>query len=106
MSERFIYRLQLTRAELLSEGPTDAEAEILQHHGRYLAEQADAGRVLLAGRTQIDSPDAYGIVILQAEDESAARELMLADPAVAGEVMQAELHPYRIAVLASNITTD
>ena len=54
----------------------------------------------MAGRTQTADSDTFGIVILKADDEAAARKLMKADPAVAHGVMHAALYPFRIALPA------
>ena len=54
--------------------------------------------MLLAGRTQDDSPHTFGVAIFQAESEEAAQAIMNSDPAVRKGVMQAELFPFRIAL--------
>jgi len=40
--------------------------------------------MILMGRTQNNDESTFGIAIFEAEDESAARKIMEADPAVAG----------------------
>jgi len=40
----------------------------------------------------------FGLVIFEAGSEAAAQEFMRSDPAVAGGVMTATLHPYSIAL--------
>jgi hypothetical protein len=42
---------------------------------------------------------AFGICIFEAGDESAARMIMEADPAVRLGVMRADLYPYKIALM-------
>lgn len=93
----FIYVVRPTRIEMLSDGPTAEEAKVLEAHTSYLAGLASLGVVELAGRTQTADPNAFGIVIFKAENEEAAREVMASDPAVAENVMQGELFPYRVA---------
>ena len=95
---QFLYRLRPTRPALLIEGPTFAECDTLAEHLAYLDELSDRGIVILAGRTQNADESAFGIVILQAESEEAARTVMAEDPAVRDGVMTAELFPYRVAV--------
>jgi len=82
---------------MLSEGPTAAEARVLQAHSEYLESLAAAGHLELAGRTQTTDPSTFGIVIFHAADLDAARGVMEADPGVAGGVMSGELFPYRVA---------
>ncbi len=98
---QYLYRIQPVRLEMLTEGPTEAEAETLARHVAYLESQTEHGRVILAGRTQTADPDTFGIVIFEAEDDAAAEAVMKDDPAVADGVMHAKLFPYRIAVSRS-----
>ena len=98
---QYLYRIQPARLEMLTEGPTEAEAETLARHVAYLEAQAEQGVVILAGRTQTADPETFGIVIFEAEDDAAAEQLMADDPTVADEVMHAKLFPYRVAVSRS-----
>jgi uncharacterized protein YciI len=95
--KQWIYKLQLLRPELLSEGPNAMEAAALSRHVAYLREAQAEGLLLLAGRTQSEDPAGYGIVIFLASDEATAERFMQKDPAVAEGVMRAGLHPYTIA---------
>ena len=99
---QYLYRLTLKRPGLLTEGPTEAEATTLKAHVQHLNELTNRNVVLLAGRTQTETPDTFGIVILQADTEQAARAHMQDDPAVAQGVMDAQLYPFRIAVQAQH----
>jgi uncharacterized protein YciI len=96
--QEFLYRLCPTRLEMVTRGPTDEEARILDQHFSYLKGLADQGTVLLAGRTQNADESTFGIVILQAESEDSAREIMRNDPAVKHELMSAELYPFKTAL--------
>ena len=86
---------------MLTEHPTEKEADTLARHVAYLEDLAARGVVILAGRTQTADPDTFGIVIFEADNESTAEAVMTADPAVADGVMRAKLFPYRIAVSGS-----
>lgn len=99
MMPEFLYRIQPTRPEMLSKGSTAAEDEIVGQHFHYLQGLTEAGVVLLAGRTLNTDPSSFGIIIFQAEDETAAFQIVQNDPAVAQQVMRAELFPYRVALL-------
>ena len=102
-AETFLYRIQPARPEMLSEGPTDQEAAIVGEHFNYLKGLNEQGIVLLAGRTLNTDPSSFGIVILRAGSEAAAREIVTNDPAVRNGVMRAELFPYRIALSSSDV---
>jgi len=95
---QFIYRLHPVRLGMLTEGPTDAEAATLAAHLEYLQAAADAGIVLLAGRTTTEDAQAFGLCVFQVENEAEAESFMHNDPAIREGLMRATLHPYRIAV--------
>jgi len=97
-AQQFLYRLQVTRLEMLRGGPTPEEARVVGAHLNYLKKLAEEGVVVLAGRTQTNDDTTFGIVILNAADEAAARAVMENDPAVKGSVMHATLFPFRVAV--------
>lgn len=94
----YLYRLQATRPEMLSQGPTDREARLVGEHFAYLKRLAAEGRVLMAGRTLDDNERTFGIVVFVADSEPAAAQIVERDPAVGHGVMSAELFPFRIAL--------
>ncbi len=96
---QFIYIVRPTRLQMLTEGPTSEEGAVVKRHLEYLERLAEAGVVLLAGRTQTADEKTFGLVVFRAESEEAARRIVDGDPAVAHGVMRAELYPYRVAVL-------
>ena len=49
-TNQYLYQLHLTQPEILTEGPTGEQAEILGAHFEYLTDLAEQGIVLLAGR--------------------------------------------------------
>jgi len=93
----YLYVLKVVRREMLTEGPTPEEAELLDRHIAYLGRLAEAGTALLYGRTQTSSEKTIGLVLLAAGSEEEARRRMEEDPAVREGLMRAELFPYRIA---------
>jgi uncharacterized protein YciI len=96
--QQYLYRIQPTRLGMLTEGPTEREAEILDKHFTYLQRLTAEGTVLMAGRTLNDDEHTFGIVVFVAESEAVAAEIVHNDPAVKHGVMRAELFPYRIAL--------
>ena len=100
MSAEFLYRLEPTRLAMLTGGPTALEMAATQAHFAYLEAARDAGVVLGAGRTVTNDEHTFGIVILRAPDEQAARDFMEHDPAVHAGVMRGALFPFRIALWA------
>ena len=96
----YLYTIKPTRPEMLTHGPTSEEADIVSQHFAYLKRLTDQGVVVLAGRTLNTDERSFGIVILRADSEAAARLVMQHDPAVKQHVMRAALYPYRIALMA------
>ncbi len=97
---QYLYTIHPTRLEMLPNGPTPEEAEIVSQHFSYLEGLTERGVVVLAGRTQNTDESSFGIVIFNAQSEEAAREVMENDPAVKNGVMRAKLYPYRVALMA------
>lgn len=91
----FIYLIHPLRHEFF-ENPTTYEDGVMDAHFEYLKKSMGEGVVVLAGPCLDDT---FGVVILQAADEASAREFMLNDPSVKGNVMIAELHPMRISMM-------
>ena len=105
----YIYLIHPYRRELAFH-PTEEEEAILSEHLAYLQKAASEGTVrtptercsvppltvLLAGPC-LDG--IFGVVILRAKDEAAAQQFMFNDPAVKGDLMAAELHAFRVAVM-------
>jgi uncharacterized protein len=102
MASEYLYRLVPTRLEMLTEGPTPEETELVTAHFSYLQAAVAKGILLLAGRTTLLDERTFGIAVFRAESEEEARRFMESDPAVAGGVMRAELFPFRVALLAES----
>ena len=95
---QWLYYLKPTRLGMLTEA-TPEESETVSRHFAYVKDLTEKGVMLLVGRTQNKDESTFGIAIFEAEDESAARQIMENDPAVMGGVMRATLYPYRVALL-------
>lgn len=98
-SKQFIYVLKLVPYLYDENNWTDKEEEIVDRHFKYLQELLSDGKLVLAGRTLNNNETTFGIVIFEAETEEEAQNIMKSDPAVAAEIMTAELHPYRVALI-------
>lgn len=95
MSE-WVYFIHPPR-ERFVETITDDEAATMQLHREHLAGLHARGVVILAGPTfgEINT----GITIIEADDEDAARAIMMSDPAVTSGLMRPELRPMRVTFL-------
>jgi uncharacterized protein YciI len=104
-SSQYIYKLHPARPEMLTHGPTESEEEAVQYHVAYLKDLSERSIVLLAGRTQTSDDSTFGIVILKADSEATAGEILEHDPAVNGGIMTAELFPFSISMLSRSIVS-
>jgi uncharacterized protein YciI len=100
--KQFIYVLRLVPRLYADANWTPQDEKVLQHHFVRFQEAIKAGQLILAGRTSESGDKTFGIAVFQAKDEAAARKFMEEDPAVAGGLMTAELHPFTVALERKN----
>lgn len=101
-SKQFIYVLRLVPRLHADANWTSEDKAVLQRHFVRFQEAIKAGKLILAGRTSESGDKTFGIAVFQAKDEAAARKFMEEDPAVAGDLMTAELHPFTVALERKN----
>lgn len=97
--ELFLYKIQLQRPAILTEGPTPEEQAVMTAHAGHLERLTEQGVVLLAGRTQTSDENTFGIVIFRAGSEEEARQIVNSDPGVQQGIWRAELFPFGVAFL-------
>ena len=102
---QFLYCIRPTRTEMLVES-TPQEDRIVGEPFEYLRGLSDRGVVLLAGRTLNTDASAFGIVVFVAATEREAEALVQADPAVRAGVFDAQLFPYRVALVSDALLTN
>lgn len=74
---------------------TPDEAALMQRHAVYWAEHFAAGRVLAYG--PVFAPGAaFGLGVLEVENEAEARQFGDNDPSVLGGLNRFEIHPMRV----------
>ena len=95
---QYIYVLQVAPRFQEEVSWTDTENAAVARHFERLVKAAESGQVILAGRTTESLDKTFGLVIFEAESETAAREFMQSDPAVVAGLMTATLHPYAVAL--------
>jgi uncharacterized protein len=99
---QFIYVLRLVSRLYSDSNWTKEDKTVLERHFARFQEAAKSGQLILAGRTKEPGDKTFGIAIFEASDEEAARNFMQADPAIAGGLMTAELHPFAVALERKN----
>ncbi|MGA7769263.1 MAG: YciI family protein [Candidatus Sulfotelmatobacter sp.] len=75
---------------------TDEERRLMDEHGRYFQEHFDAGRLLLYGPVLATS-GAFGLAILEVENEAEARSFGEGDPSVRAGLNKFEIYPMRVS---------
>lgn len=104
MPEKKHYFVQLigTRADWPND-MTREEERIMGEHFVYLKNLVARKKVLMAG--PVFDP-AFGLIVLQAESEKAAREIMDSEPSVVQGVHTYEMRPMRASLLADYSSPD
>ena len=100
--KQFIYVLKLVPRLHVDSAWTKEDNAVLERHFVRFQQAAKSGQLILAGRTSEPGDKTFGIAIFEAPDEVAARKFMEEDPAVAGGLMTAELHPFAVALQRRN----
>jgi uncharacterized protein YciI len=95
----YIYLIHPLRHEFF-DSPTPQEETVMEAHFEYLKQATAEGVVLLAGPCLDET---FGVVVIRAENDGAARVFMLNDPSVSSNVMMAELHPMKVSLMSSFI---
>ena len=83
------------RETFIDDATAEESATIEKHHS-YLHQILSDGKLLLAGPTEDGQ---FGIAVIEADDEQAARTIMERDPAVSAGVFRGELFPFRVALV-------
>jgi uncharacterized protein len=100
--KQFIYLLRLVPRLHADSAWTKEDKAVLERHFVRFQEATKSGQLILAGRTSEPGDKTFGIAIFEAPDDDAARKFMQEDPAVAGGLMTAELHPFAVALQRKN----
>ena len=93
----FIYMLRPQSRGLIDETTPDEEARLGEHF-EYLERALEEGKLILAGPC-LDGE--FGVVLFRAGTDDEALEFVQSDPAVRYGLMTAELHPFRVSLLAT-----
>ena len=95
---QYLYQLKLVPRLCNRDAWTLEDEAIVSEHFMRLKHLKDQGIVLLAGKTNREMEDGFGIVIFKAQDLNSAQTIMHEDPAITGGVMTATLFDYHIAL--------
>ncbi|PWK07016.1 YciI family protein [Tumebacillus permanentifrigoris] len=93
--QEFVYLFKPKRDNFF-ESMTPEEMAAMGQHVEYSNRLFSEGKIVLGGAC---TNGAFGIIVFRAESPEAAQEIFDNDPAVVAGVVDAELHPYRVALL-------
>ena len=107
---QYLLKIEPTRAGFTLQNMTAEEARLAGQHMQYLKSLLDAGKLTLAAQA-FDPKGLWGIEIVNAESQEAARSLLEADPMVKGNMFRGEAIPVRVvlqktATAAPAVTVD
>jgi uncharacterized protein YciI len=92
----FISTLRPRRPDFLST-MTPAEKTVMGEHAAYTRRLFDQGKIVLGGAATDGS---IGVIVWKVGSAEEARSIFDHDPAVRANVGDAELHPFRVGMLA------
>jgi uncharacterized protein len=87
-----------------TEDMTEEERRLMDEHGRYFQEHFAAGRVLLFGPVMA-TDGAFGLGVLEVDDEAEARRFGEGDPSVRAGLNRFELYPMRVSAARAKGST-
>lgn len=97
--KQYVYVLRLIERLWSVEAWTAKDNAIVDEHFAYLKRLLAEGRLILAGKSAGNDENTFGLVIVEATDDSEARSIMANDPTVIHGIMTATLSIYHVALL-------
>ena len=101
-TKMYLYTLVAAQAEMMAKGLTPEQTKTMQEHLDHLKSLSDNGLVVFAGRTLNNDETTFGIVMLRADSDAAAREIMSHDPGIQKGLFKATLFPFLITAQQSH----
>jgi uncharacterized protein len=94
--QHFFIRIEPTRPTF-SQDATKEENKIVAEHFSYLKKLAGEGTVVLAGPS-INGAKTFGAIIVEVENEAAAKAILAADPAYKAGIWRGEVLPFVVSL--------
>jgi D-alanyl-D-alanine carboxypeptidase len=98
--KQFVIVLRLSSKYQDEKNWTEADNQAVGRHFAKLQQLQKDGKLIFAGRTL--NKESMGVVILEVESETEARQIMEADDAVKAGIMSAEVLPFQTALMKIN----
>jgi uncharacterized protein YciI len=88
----------------LKSGPRPEDMPALQGHVKFMRTLAEQGTCLFAGHTLTQDESSFGLLVVKADSEAAARKIMEADPMVQAGLVQGTVIPFGVATLGKDVS--
>ncbi len=93
---QFAYLLRPAFDQAFMASAGEREKAVVEAHWEYLVGLHKAGKLYFAGRCH-DGP--FGIVVIEAKNETEARAMVHSDPSIVAGVQTAELRPFKVGLI-------
>ncbi len=90
----FVGIFKATNPDFVTKGPRPEDMSVLRQHVEYLQKLTDQGVSIVAGHTMNRDQNAFGLAIVRAESENAARKIMEDDPLVRAGILTISVFPF------------
>ena len=98
-NKTYIYVLKLTSGYFDDNNWKEKDMETIQVHFKHLQDMLSEGKLVMAGRTDVENSKTLGIVVFEADSFGDAVKIANDDPAVKAGIMSAEVFPFRLALM-------
>jgi uncharacterized protein YciI len=98
----FVYKV--SSQELRKSGPRPEDMPAFQGHVKYLRTLAEQGTSLFSGHTLNNDESSFGLLVVRADSEAAARKIMEADPIIQAGLLQGTVIPFGIGTIGKDVS--
>ena len=83
-------------------GPRPEDMPVMQDHVKYMRTLAEQGSSVFAGHTLTHGDNSFGLIVVKADSEAAARKIMEADPIVHAGLVLGTVIPFGVATVGKD----
>jgi uncharacterized protein YciI len=91
---KFVGVFKVTRLDFVTKGPKPEEMAVVRAHLEYWQTQINQGVCLLAGHTLNADETAFGLAVIHADSEAAAKKILEDDPMVRAGIITVTVFPF------------
>ncbi len=95
MSKRHYFFKLIPPRSTFPQDITDDENQLMKEHARYFQQHFAEGRILVFGPVMVPG-GAFGLAVLEVEDEAEARQFGENDPSVLAGLYRFEIYPMQL----------